>query len=206
MTGAHEAKGRLRSESRARRDALSPRERESLSASVCANLTSLPAWREARSILTYLSMGSEVRTYALIHLAWEQGKLVALPHVSPKGYELHWYHVDHLDDLERSSFGVLEPPADPIRELSLSQAGGDALAVVPGLLFDRAGMRLGYGGGCYDRFLAGFSGVSCGVCYSLQLSGCHQFESDIWIHVYAGKGLITWPFFLAATKPATILP
>ena len=45
-----------------------------------------------------------------------------------------------------------------------------ALALVPGLAFDAAGFRLGYGGGFYDTFLADFPGTTVGLCRTCQLS------------------------------------
>lgn len=45
-----------------------------------------------------------------------------------------------------------------------------ALALVPGLAFDAAGFRLGYGGGFYDTFLPTFPGTSMGLCRAAQLA------------------------------------
>ncbi len=136
-----------------------------------------PEWAKAQLVLTYLSVGDEVGTRMLIKAALEAGKTVALPRVVA-GAEvptMAWYRIDAFEEisqagyLEKSSFGILEPPADEARLVDVPAEvvalGGEAvLALVPGLAFDQAGYRIGYGGGFYDVFLKDFGGVSLGLC------------------------------------------
>lgn len=130
----------------------------------------LEAWRGANVVLPYLSFGSEVETRGLVRAAWREGRRVALPRVAdPLRRTLEWHWADSLEGLVRSPMGMDEPPADPRTLVDVASLGGDALCVVPGLAFDRLGFRLGYGGGYYDAFLAGFPGASVGVCRDAQL-------------------------------------
>lgn len=124
-------------------------------------------WRQAKTVFSYLGVGDEVPTRELIAKALAAGKTVALPRVVPgEARQMAWYRVEDAaepDAFERSSFGVPEPPADEARRVV--PGGGDGeLALVPGLAFDAAGYRIGYGGGYYDVFLSGFAGVSLGLC------------------------------------------
>ena len=59
-----------------------------------------------------------------------------------------------------AAFGILEPPADA----PLLPRADIGLALVPAVCYDRRGFRLGFGGGYYDRWLSGFSGVTVGLC------------------------------------------
>ena len=134
-------------------------------------------WKAAKVVLTYLSFGDEVGTRMLIKAAFEQGKRVAIPRVVP-GPErrMAWYFLESMEQLttrgalEKSAFGVEEPPADEIRRVDVAgecaAAGeGGVLALVPGLAFDARGYRMGYGGGYYDVFLAeNPQVVSLGLC------------------------------------------
>jgi 5-formyltetrahydrofolate cyclo-ligase len=63
---------------------------------------------------------------------------------------------------ELSRFGVLQPPASAPRVVLNSV---DAV-LLPALAFDEQGVRLGYGGGFYDRLLPGFAGLTVGVIWS----------------------------------------
>ena len=137
-------------------------------ARIAEHVRSLSCWRDARVLFCYLSMGSEPETRSLIEDAWREGKRVLLPRVVPDSPVLAWHYVDDFSHLARSAFGIFEPvpgvhpfcPSSTVMELE------DAVAIVPGLTFDRRGFRLGYGGGYYDRFLAAFHGTSIGICFS----------------------------------------
>ncbi len=45
----------------------------------------------------------------------------------------------------------------------------NSLMLVPAMMIDRFGYRLGYGKGYYDRYIAGYNGVTAGLCYMQDL-------------------------------------
>lgn len=151
--------------------------RAAADAAIASRVTSLAEYADASAVLTYLSIWDEVETRGIIRDAWSRGKVVALPRCVPHTRLMRWYRVESLDGLERSKFGVLEPMADPAAELD-PNAASRALAIVPGLTFDARGYRLGYGGGFYDTFLAGFGGASVGICREAQLSAAGELALD----------------------------
>ena len=106
-------------------------------------------YRDAQALYAYLTFNEELRTDYLIRRAWADGKRVAAPRVLGKGV-MEFYWIDSLDDgFIPSAFGVPEPPEDP-EKLADAQ---DVLLLMPGLAFDRAHNRVGYGGGFYDRYI-----------------------------------------------------
>ena len=137
--------------------------RSQADAGIEANLVSLPEFAQAEVLLAYLDFGPEVRTRGIIRAAREAGKVVALPWCVPGTHEMRWYRVSGFDALVKSKLGMDEPVPDDANE-QLLRTGQRMLALVPGLTFDEAGYRLGYGGGFYDTFLAKFDGVSVGLC------------------------------------------
>lgn len=145
------------------RDGLSPARRARGDALIARRLLALQEFKDADVVLTYLSFGSEADTRGIISAAWDANKAVAIPRCVPGVRLMRWYRVNNLEGLERSAFGVEEPPPIQENEQALN-TGERMLAIVPALTFDAAGYRLGYGGGYYDTFLAGFSGVSVGIC------------------------------------------
>lgn len=161
-------KNQLRAELRALRNGIGPEDRHAADAAICNRVCSLAPFQNARIVFTYLSFGAEVDTRELVERAWQAGKTVALPRcVGP--HSMRWFTVSNLDGLERSPFGVDEPPVDEQAEI-MPGACSDAVAIVPGLSFDVHGFRLGYGGGFYDAFLPTFAGTSIGLCRKAQLS------------------------------------
>lgn len=169
-----QAKQRARQHFKELRGALGAAERERLDAQVAQRLWRLPEFERASLVLSYLSVGDEVDTRATIREAWRQGKTVAIPCCVPGSRLLEWYAIEDFEGLEVSRFGILEPV--PIADLRVlppapgSAQSAGAIALVPGLAFDKEGYRLGYGGGYYDTFLAAFGGAAIGLCRSCQLS------------------------------------
>ena len=149
---------------RALRREMNASQKAQADAAIIQNIKTMPAYAQCGTLLCYVPMPDEIDTRPLILDALANGKLVAAPYCVPgKLGVMRFYPINSLDELVVSDYGIAEP--DPALRPSLEDFSG-ALCVVPGLAYDKAGYRLGYGGGYYDRFLAGvFTGVSAGVCY-----------------------------------------
>lgn len=157
MTAA-DAKKQLRAQVRAQRRALPPEVLAADSRAITERLLALPEMERAERVFCYVSLPGEVETSPLIGRLLSQGRAVLVPRCRAGG-EMDLVPISSLDDLTPGAYGILEPGPDltPTGEMP-------DLAVVPALAFDRRGMRLGQGGGYYDRFLARFSGFAAGVC------------------------------------------
>lgn len=145
-------KSELRQRVLARRDALSPEQIRERSARIQERLLALPCVRSATCIMLYASYASEVRTEGLIRWALAERKQVVLPKVrrEPKGLLL--YKVTAPDEqLEPGPRNIPEPMPERCRPASIEEIN---FVVAPGIAFDQRGVRLGQGGGYYDRFLA----------------------------------------------------
>lgn len=156
------AKCALRKSLIEKREEMDEAERRQLDAVIQRKVISHPAFIRADAVLTYLSIGCEVDTRSIVEAAWSQGKTVAIPRCTGP-HRMEWFRIHDFDGLETSPFGIKEPPLDA--ETAIHPAAcQNPIALVPGLAFDKAGFRLGYGGGFYDAFLQDFKGVSMGLC------------------------------------------
>ena len=121
------------------------------------------AYKNARSINGYLPYNQEVRTEPMLEQAIKDGKQVAVPKVF--GDEMKFIWLDELDRVEKGYSGIPEPIDDgPVAD------DPTALVLMPGLAFDPAGHRIGYGGGFYDKFLAAEPDhPTVALCYDFQV-------------------------------------
>lgn len=160
-------KQRLREERLAAREALSEQERSVFDDRITQKLLAISEYAEATTVLTYVSISSEVSTRMFIECALRDGKTVAVPRCLP-GHCLEFVVITSLDQLIAAPFGLLEPS----KELpALAEKQMDAsICIVPALLVDTKGYRLGYGAGFYDRFLSSYSGKKICLAYQQNLS------------------------------------
>lgn len=160
-------KQRLREERLAARKALTEQERTVLDDCITQKLLALSEYADAATVLTYVSVSSEVSTRKFIECALRDGKIIAVPRCLPE-HRLEFVQITSLDQLVAAPFNLLEPA----KELpALTEDYMDAsICIVPALLVDTKGYRLGYGAGFYDRFLSTYSGKKICLSYQQNLS------------------------------------
>ena len=128
----------------------------------------LPEYEKAKTVMIYSDIKSEVKTNVFAERLFFDGKRVVYPYTDTEKQEIIPYEVDSSSRLMAGAFGILEPNLKFVKDGYVKEISKDEidLVIVPGLVFDMFGDRLGYGGGYYDRFLKDFKGVKAGVCYS----------------------------------------
>lgn len=155
-------KAALRSEFRSRRAALSNEIRAERNQMLWGQIFSkLEALKTAKTLLFYFPLPREISLLPVFHYARERGIPCAFPRCGEATGDMDFYFVSSLDELECSRYGIREPKASAEKVTDFSEA----VVFVPALAFDRAGYRLGYGGGYYDRFLAAHDILSVGITY-----------------------------------------
>jgi len=167
----------LRQDMKSRLAAIGPEHVRTRSEAACERLAALPEFRQADVVMLYLPIPLEVDTAVAALAAWQAGKTVLVPKVSWE--QKHMIAVtcrSFEDNMEHLNHGLRHPADGEPWPLE-----GIDLVVVPALAFDRAGRRLGRGGGFYDRFLARpeFRGNTCGLAFAEQLVDelpCHDHD------------------------------
>lgn len=160
-------KQRLREEHLAAREALSEQERSVLDNRITQKLLATSEYAEATTVLTYVSVSSEVSTRMFIECALRDGKTVAVPRCLP-GHCLEFVAIASLEQLVAAPFNLLEP-AKELPAVTEDQKN-NSICIVPALLVDTKGYRLGYGAGFYDRFLSTYPGKKICLAYQQNLS------------------------------------
>lgn len=146
---------------------------EAQSAAIWERLEAMPAFWAADCVLLYMAMPGEPLTEAFIG-RWHGRKRIVLPVVVGDGLELREYDPELLKE---GYMGIWEPSeaALPVNPSEVD------LAVVPGVAFapmDGAVVRLGHGGGFYDRLLPRLDCPLIGVGYSFRL--VDSLPADPW--------------------------
>lgn len=156
-------KKELRARVREQKRAMTSDEIEEKSRLLGEKFRQCQAYQDAKTIYGYLPYNQEVRTVPILRQALLDGKQVAVPKVF--GDEMKFILLPDLDRVSKGYAGIPEPiddgpeAADPL-----------ALVLMPGLVFDPQGHRIGYGGGFYDKFLSREPDhPTVALCYDFQV-------------------------------------
>lgn len=153
----------LRKEVREKKRAMTAAQIEKASEDLARQFCATAFYRDAQTLYGYLPYNQEVRTEPILLQALKDGKKVAVPKVY--GDIMRFIYLENLDQVENGYAGIPEPVADgPVAN------DEKALVLMPGLAFDYAGHRIGYGGGFYDKFLSAEpTHPTVALCYSFQM-------------------------------------
>jgi 5-formyltetrahydrofolate cyclo-ligase len=146
-------KAELRKQYLSRRKTISAEELESASSRIAENFFSDFDLRSVRTLHTFLPIEklNEINTRLIIAKLWRDFPQIqtVVPRVDRHTNFLSSLKFTHETELVRNAWGIDEPADDEVVEAALID-----IVLVPGVCFDRAGHRVGYGKGFYDRYLA----------------------------------------------------
>lgn len=163
-----DAKRALRAKYKSLRAEITSQEKKALDEKICAATVALASFRYAKTVLMYASTESEIDVMPIAHYALECGKKVAFPRCNVDEHTMDFKYVDDLNELTVGEYSIREPSenAESVTDFSHS------ICIVPGLVFDRAGYRVGYGKGYYDRFFSNYRETKLGLVYSDYILDC----------------------------------
>lgn len=184
----------LRSEMKKRRQSLSQEEIKQAGELIARALDQLNPVQDAKTIMCFQAIQNEVDLGLFMQEQLQKGKKILLPRVDGDRIVAVEWQGDATNS-RISSFGIAEPSgeASPAEEIDV--------VLVPGLVFDARGYRLGYGKGYYDRFLPQLrsNAFKCGVAYEFQIvDNVFPHEGDVpvhWIVTEQSEVLIDADFF-----------
>jgi 5-formyltetrahydrofolate cyclo-ligase len=194
-------KEELRIHMKNKRNSLTPEELLRQNRCIRNRLFESEAYQSCKLLFSYLSFGSEADTWEIVNAALSgkagNKKRVFLPRV--EGKQMNFYEVTDLNSLKKSKFGVPEPDDSHQKPylfyrretnpgaiehgkqaVTPEEVPKDMLMLLPGLVFDPSGNRIGYGAGYYDRYLtmneeAGFRKLA--LAYDFQVRDSIPAES-----------------------------
>jgi 5-formyltetrahydrofolate cyclo-ligase len=178
------SKNELRRNVIARRKALPKEVVREKSAAIAKQTLELVEYKNAGTVMTYVDFRNEVQTAEIINHALQNGKRLVVPITDiPNKRLIPSQLINYPDDLTPGTWNILEPKPERVRPVAPEEID---LVIVPGVAFDTAGNRLGYGGGFYDRFLplTGAATVFVSLAFELQIRpNVYPHEHDVPVHL-----------------------
>ena len=160
-------KDALRELARERKKTVSKEQEQKANEEIQLRLLQSPFFLEAESIFSYVSVEGEVDTKIILETALQMGKRVFVPRCIPgKERLMDAVEIHSMEELSIQYFGLLEPKP----EIPASEERNFDLSLIPCVMADRRGGRLGHGAGYYDRFLAKSQGKKLCLCFSWYLT------------------------------------
>jgi 5-formyltetrahydrofolate cyclo-ligase len=130
-------------------------------------LFKMQEFKQARTILFYISFKNEVFTHDMIKESITLGKRIIVPITDKKNNRLILSELQNWDHLKPGSYGILEPTNEYVHEMPINTIN---IIIIPGIAFDEFGNRIGHGMGYYDRLLIySKNSIHIGLAFEFQL-------------------------------------
>ena len=125
----------------------------------------LPQVKNARKLAIYLPVKNEVETQRIIDELITNGNRVYLPKYFSPWKKYDFVKFSGWTNLEKGPFGILQP-----KSVEVASSLQIDVAIIPGIAFDKNGVRLGYGKGVFDQLLSGLPAFKIGLAYDFQIA------------------------------------
>ena len=157
-------KEQLRKALKEKRKSLSAAEVDEKSSVAAKIFLESDVYKKASTIMLYMPIQNEVDTSRIIDRAFMDKKQLVFPVTDRKNGVITPYLAEDKTEFKKGAFSVPEPALR--KEISFEEID---VILVPGIVFDKSGNRIGFGKGCYDLFLCKCNALKTGVCYEFQL-------------------------------------
>ena len=165
MVEIRKQKTKLRESYIEKRRNLTVEEKTDLDNQVCKKVISSNTYKNADIVLAYMPKEDELDITYVLEKTLSDGKRLALPNCDPETRDMDFYFVKDLSELEKGHYNILEPSENNELYTDEKFIKENVICIVPAIVYDRKGFRIGYGGGYYDRYLSTFKGLKVGVAY-----------------------------------------
>lgn len=167
----------LRRQALQRRNAILEEERKESSLLIVERLVNMPEFLRANRVFSYASFRTEVETGEFHKKVLLAGKHLYLPKTDSINHEMYFYEVTGEEDCQIGYQGIMEPIGGTVYEPTPDEK---VLMIMPGVAYDKAGNRLGYGGGYYDRYLRRYrEGISDAIMLAFYKQEVAEIETEL---------------------------
>ncbi len=149
MIDLRSEKAHVRKDIRDQLKALTQEQWREWSDRITSRLMELSEYKNASTVMVFLSFGREFDTGDIVRHALGMKKIVCAPKVDWQAWQMRPIRIDSIENIVKDEHGIPEPVGSEVID-----ADKIDLILVPGIAFDSYGRRLGRGGGFYDKFLS----------------------------------------------------